>query len=509
MNAPLSWFTPLPPARNGIADYSAMLLREISARRECVVYSEDLGSGVAPEIEIRDPAQAFRHLKAQTPILHQIGNNGGHVFVLKALRRHGGVVSLHDLSLLYLYELESPRIEGILSRLPTQTGSLGEAYARHWKSHNIKTAANYILFDLVGEVLSLARRVIVHSAYARNKLAAIHGPAAARKIDVIPHFAPLLRAGTHEAARAAIGIEPQETLILTSGFATRAKRFDWLVEALDRLAQAGLSFRWVHAGEERPQEVDLSGMIARRPALGARSMITGYASEDLLDGYIAAADVVVNLRFPSVGESSGTLARAFSAGRCCIVNDTAAYSELPRDCVVHLPVFDTTNALARALGALIGNRDLRESFGARARLFAETELSIGSIADRYLASIDRAMADGAISSFDPVIAKPRRQEIRQIERLLSASDDLQDLAADLGDEAGPFELTIWFSSREAFSERAMRSPAMLRKAVPPHVEISSMRFVSRKGVNSPGAERWGSELGIALAGKCHAGSLVQ
>lgn len=500
MNAAISWFTPLPPARNGIADYSAMLLREMAQQRECIVYSTDASEGLPPEIEVRDAAQAFRYMTDETPILHQIGNNGGHVFVLESLRRYGGVVSLHDLSLLYLYELASPRIEEILGRMPGRTGELGAAYARHWKSHSIKTAANYVLFDLVGEVLSRGSRVIVHSAYARNKLMAVHGEAFGEKIDVIPHFAPMLKADEQAAARRAIGVADDEMLILTSGFATRAKRFDWLVDALGRLAEAGLSFRWIHAGEERAAEFDLSAAIRRHPELALRASISGYVSETMLDNYIVAADIVVNLRFPSVGESSGTLARAFSAGRCCIVNDTAAYSELPRDGVVHIPVFDTVGALCRALRALIENPALRRSFGERAKLFAETELAIGSIAKRYLATIDRAADEKrARPKAAPKAFQPEPGECRRIERLLKQSDNLDDLAADLSNEAGPFEVTMWFESAGDFAERALASPAMLGKAVSPHVKISGMRFVSRGGPTNRDRE-----IGIALAGQCHA-----
>ena len=504
MNAAVSWFTPLPPARNGIADYSAMLLREMAQHRDCIVYSTETGAGLPEGIEIRDEAQAFRHITEATPILHQIGNNSGHVFVLESLRRHSGVVSLHDLSLLYLYELASAKLESILGRMPARTGKIGAAYARHWKSHSIKTAANYILFDLVGEVLTRGSRVIVHSAYARNKLQAVHGETLADKIDVIPHFAPPLTVDEQGAARRAIGIGQDEMLILTSGFATRAKRFDWLVDALGRLAEQGLSFRWIHAGEERAAEFDLSAAIRRHPELAVRASITGYVSEVMLDNYIAAADIVVNLRFPSVGESSGTLARAFSAGRCCIVNDTAAYSELPRDAVVHIPVFDTVGALCRALGTLIENSDLRLSFGARAKLFAETDLAIGSVAKRYLATIDRAAAEkrrrpsprAPIEGADP-------SALRRIERLLSSSDNLDDLAADLSNEDGPFEVTIWFDSSSAFAERALGSPAMLAKAISPHVEISNMRFVSRSGPTE-----LSKEIGIALAGRCHAAGVL-
>jgi len=212
---------------------------------------------------------------------------------------------------------------------------------------------------------------------------AVHGDAASAKITVIPHFAKSLSV-TSQQARDELGIEPNDILVLTSGFATKVKRFDWLIEALDQLRQIGHRFRWIHAGEERPDEFALTEMIRARPWLSECCDVTGYLTDYQLDRYIAAADIVVNLRFPSVGESSGTLARAFSAGRCCVVNDTAAYAEIPRDAVVHMPVFDTAPALVRALDQLLSDQELRNTFGHRAREFARNALSIESVAKRFV-----------------------------------------------------------------------------------------------------------------------------
>ena len=185
----LSWFTPLPPARNGIADYSGMLLQEIARLIPCVCYCENSLAETPASVEVRDPAQAFRHLTEQSPILHQIGNNRDHVFVLDALRSFGGVTSLHDLSLLHVHELGTPNLADLYGRMQSPARVLGKTYARHWKEAGVKTAANYILFDMVGEVLSRSSSVIVHSQYARKKLMAVHGDDVGAKIAVIPHFA--------------------------------------------------------------------------------------------------------------------------------------------------------------------------------------------------------------------------------------------------------------------------------------------------------------------------------
>lgn len=467
----LIWFTPLPPARNGIADYSAMLLAEVARLMPCRVYCEEPLAEAPDGVEVGDPLQAFRRISPRSRVLHQIGNNPGHVFVLDALRRFGGVSTLHDLSLLYVHEISARRMIDVFGRMQNPAPRLGETFARHWKRYGIKTAANYVLFDMVGDVLSRSDRVIVHSDYARRKIAACYGESAAGRIDVVPHFAKALTM-TRAQARARLGIGEDEILLLTSGFATRAKRFDWLIAALDRLRQQGRNFRFIHAGQERASEYSLTGALNARPSLAACSSVTGYLSEGDLDSYIAASDIVINLRFPSVGESSGTLARAFSAGRCCLVNDTAAYAEIPRDVVVHIPVFDTVDALVRALDHLLRDSDLRGSFGERAQRYARRHLSIESIARQYVAILEAAADEQAQADRMPAEALTLSFDV---------ADDLPDLSDVLRPETRKFDMTFWFDSADHLAEATMRRPGLVQAMVGSHVDIESVRFVASNG----------------------------
>jgi len=465
---PVNWFTPLPPARNGIADYSAMLLAEMVKLAPCTCYCEDALAETPEGVEVRDPVQAFRHLRPDDLILNQIGNNRGHVFVLEALRRHGGVVSLHDLSLLYLYELATPRTEELFAHLLARGDTLTEIFSRQWKEAGLKTLANYTLFDMTSEVLRRADAVIVHSEYARRKLAAVHGAEATKHLAVVPHFAKKLSIRS-EQARHQLGIGSDEVLIVTSGFATRYKRFDWLVESLAQLRAAGRRFRWIHAGEERPQEYDLTREIASRPGLSDCAGVTGYLDEDQLDAHIAAADILVNLRFPSVGESSGTLARAFAAGRCCVVNDTAAYTEIPRDVVVHVPVFDTVACLARALDQLIAEPALRAAFGQRAHYYARTALSLGSVARSYLDVIQEAERRRPAP-----VAAPTQAPLRVA---VEAGQTLPKLSTLVGGQSRPFEVTIWFRSADDIAARSTTAPDMVRRIIGPDLKVDGLRFV--------------------------------
>ena len=72
----IAFFSPLPPARSGIADYSQTLLEALAPLASLDVFS-DAPTGF-------DPSR-------YDAILYQIGNNGFHDFVYHAALRYPGI----------------------------------------------------------------------------------------------------------------------------------------------------------------------------------------------------------------------------------------------------------------------------------------------------------------------------------------------------------------------------------------------------------------------------------
>jgi glycosyltransferase involved in cell wall biosynthesis len=410
---PLTVFTPLPPARNGIADYAALLLRGLQgAHYACTAAVEawDSTPCPVPGVPVLDHLLAHRHVvRPGGRVLHQLGNNLQHGFVLRALRAVPGVTTLHDPGLLHLHEVTGEAPGSIRAGMAAAPAPLGPVLARHLRDRNLASRASHAVCDLAGEVLARSRAVIVHSRFAAARLRALHGAARTAHVAVVPHMLPARRLPEPAAARAGLGISPGVLLIVTAGFATRAKRFDWLIEALEAALAAGTDLAWIHAGAERQDELDLSGLIARgSPALRARARVTGWLDEAALDAHIAAADLLVNLRFPSLGESSGPLALGLAAGTCCLVSDTAAYAELPRDAVLHIPVIGAARSLAAALNALAGAPALRHAIGRSGRAFAEQAMAPAGVAAAYADIIersrDRPVHAPVVATEPPVIA---------------------------------------------------------------------------------------------------------
>jgi len=85
----IAFFSPLPPAKSGIADYCEALLEPLSQLSDVTVYSSRAGVAAFD-------ANCFDVL------LYQLGNNPAHDFVYETALRHPGVAVLHEANLHYL-----------------------------------------------------------------------------------------------------------------------------------------------------------------------------------------------------------------------------------------------------------------------------------------------------------------------------------------------------------------------------------------------------------------------
>lgn len=473
----LTAFTPLPPERNGIADYAALLLGALADDYDCAAACEDPLAEAPPGVAVLDPALAHRRVGpgGQVPggrVLHQLGNNPGHGFVLRALRTHPGVTTLHDPGLLHLHEATAEPLPTILAGMRDAPPPLAAIYGRHLRHAGVQTRANHLLFDLAGEVLARSRAVVVHSRFALGRLRLLHG-AAAGHVVVIPHLMPPSPTPDRAAARARLGIAEGTVLVVTAGFATAAKRCDWLIDALELAIGRGAALHWIHAGEERAAEFPLASRIAERPALRGQTRITGYLEADALADHIAACDLLVNLRYPSSGESSGSLARGLAAGACCIVSDTAGYAELPVEAVVRIPLAGAVPALAAALRGLAAEPDRARAIGAAGRRHALAEMALPVVAERYRQVIEASRTRPVcVPDAGPALGRPRLVVVDADAQLLPAT-----VAAALGPGGGARRLLLTVPDLAALADLSIVAPGLLAALLPAHARLDRLRVV--------------------------------
>ena len=373
----LAFFSPMPPSRSGIADYSAALLAELRARAEADVFDTQPASF--------DPGR-------YDAIVYQLGNNPYHSFVYDAAMRHPGTVVLHEANLHHLIADVTIRRgdwDAYMRELAFDGGEAALTYGRRVRA--LEVGPDYDGLPMIRRVVANAKSVIVHSRFVESKVreAGFTGP-----IGVIPHGAWTPDSGARMAYRTRLGLDASPTaLIGIFGFLKPYKRISESLRAFRRLVRAQPDVKLLLVGERHP-ELDLAGMI-RGFGLDASVRHIDFAPIDDFNGYMAACDIVLNLRFPTVGETSGTLHRALGLGRAAIVSDVGAFAEYPDDVCLKVPVgAGEEDTIFEYLNLLVSRPDLAKAMGARAREWMIRECSWSRTADRYLAFL--ATGDASI-----------------------------------------------------------------------------------------------------------------
>jgi hypothetical protein len=157
----------------------------------------------------------------------------------------------------------------------------------------------------------------------------------------------------------------------------------------ERMAQ--LAF--VGAASSSELASDLRGR-ARQHGFEDRVFLTGRVDESCYRHWLDAADIAVQLRRGSRGETSGAIIDALSTGLPVIVNAHGSAAELPIDAVVLLPDRADCSEIGAALAALWADPKRRTTLSQAAEAYARNVLAPGKIASLYHEAIEDAYAAG-------------------------------------------------------------------------------------------------------------------
>jgi glycosyltransferase involved in cell wall biosynthesis len=255
----------------------------------------------------------------------------------------------------------------------------------------VATDFEKFLFPLTAHVARAARAMVVHNLDARQRLAQV---APDVPIWVIPHHAgtpPEEVAGiTRESARRQLGLAPDDFVVGHFGFITKPKWPGAVIGGFARMASGHPGARLLMVG------ADHSGgglqLLVDRYGVADRVRLAGFVDLARFYAYLRAVDVVVNLRYPSAGESSGTLARALAEGKPLVVTNLGSFSELPDGVARKVEIDeDLTEGVGRELLLLADDGELRARMSGRAAEYARAELDPERCRDLYL-EVARSLA---------------------------------------------------------------------------------------------------------------------
>jgi glycosyltransferase involved in cell wall biosynthesis/SAM-dependent methyltransferase len=373
----------MPPSKSGIADYSEALAAEM-AKRACLSMFDGTNAPFDPSLY--DVA------------LYHIGNNPWHGFAYETALRHPGVVVMHEANLHHLIaDLTIRRGDWDAYFAEAELNGGAEALEYALRVRSLEVGPDYEGIPMTRRLLDASRGLVVHSDFVARQMRAqgFTGP-----IATIPHGAWIPRTDRN-GTRQSLGLDAAgaETtpLIGAFGYLKPYKRIAESLRALRRLVKLDPRVRMILVGEPHP-DFHVEQLI-RTLGLAEHVRVLGFTPIEQFVEYIGACDIVLNLRYPTVGETSGSLQRALGLGKAVIVSDVGSFAELPGDICLKVPTVpgraqEEEDFIFEYLSLLVSRPELAQAMGARARKWVERECNWGSVADRYVAFLTQFREGG-------------------------------------------------------------------------------------------------------------------
>ncbi len=358
----VGFFSPMPPARTGVADYAAALAAELRTRVD--VRPRDARAGVC---------------------LYHLGNNGLHRTIYEQALARPGLAVLHDAVLHHFFLGSLGEVEYV-REFVYNYGAWSEDLARRlWRRRKHSAIESiYFAYPMLKRIAETSLGVVVHNPAAAAMVRA-HAPAA--RVYEIPHLTfatPVVEEWRTARLRARLGIPQAAFLFGVFGYLRPSKRIAAVLRAFDRVrggchAALLVAGRFVSADLERALEP-----LARAPGV----VRVGHLEGADFPLHAALADACINLRYPAAGETSGIAIRLMQLGRPVILTAGEEIARIPAAACVRVDRGETEeDTLAAAMLWLARHPSEARGIGRRAAAYVSDVHAPARAADLYTAAL--------------------------------------------------------------------------------------------------------------------------
>jgi glycosyltransferase involved in cell wall biosynthesis len=408
----LAYVSPLPSERSGIADYSAELLPELARFYDIdviVVQNEVSSAWINENCGVHSPEWLVENVQSYDRILYHFGNSEFHQHMFELIAQVPGIIVLHDFYL--------SGVMAFMANLKWNDGVVGTFERNLYLNHGFTALYEFSKQRKVDEiilkypnnssVLYDALGVIVHSNQSVRLANRWLGESIGADWKVIPLLRmPAKINSNRKKTLKDLGLPEDAFLVCSFGLIGATKQSIRLLNAFvnSALFKAKNNYLiFVGGGEHGDYGTELSKLIVLHQA-EEKIKITGWADNNLFHNYLSVADIGVQLRTNSRGETSAAALDCMNYGMATIVNANGSMAELPQDAVYMLPdEFDDTE-LSSALEKLWNAPEQRNLLGSAAYKYIQSVHAPRTCSAEYYDAIeafyDRAQSEhyGAIGA---------------------------------------------------------------------------------------------------------------
>jgi glycosyltransferase involved in cell wall biosynthesis len=391
----LAYLSPLPPARSGISDYSAELLPELASYYdiEIIVAQHDVSDPwVRENCTVRTVEWFLHNSDAFDRVLYHLGNSEFHQHMFPLLKAIPGVVVLHDFYLGH-----------VLAHMEAQNAPPRQWTDALYESHGYEavrrrfdpTSWNEAMWEYPCSLstLSSSLGVIVHSEESRRLAERWYGPGAGCEWSHIPLLRTPVAINDEERAnaRTVLDLINNEFVVCSFGMLGPSKLNHRLLDAWSQSTMAAdPQAILVFVGEfpEGNYGDEIRARVRNVKTTG-RVRVTGWADAKTYRNYLMAADLGVQLRANSRGETSAAVLDCLNYGVPTVVNAHGSMADLPEDVIVCVADVFLASDLVAKLELLRKEPTVRRQLSLRARAYMESNHEPKACAGAYALAIER------------------------------------------------------------------------------------------------------------------------
>ena len=420
----IAYVSPLPPQRSGISEYSADLLPYLVKYFNVDLFVDigiDVDENIKRQFQIFPLTQLLANKENYATVVYQQGNSAFHSHMQQLQQQFPGVVVLHDFFLSHLVAHET---------VPsgTFTKCLDE-------SHGMRSLIDFQLrgLDVIWDwpinwpILRHARELIVHSNFLNELCKQYFGGGWTPNFNVVKQIYVNQLHYVDDSARLAsrykLKIEPDDFVCCTFGMITPHKLPELLIKSVPfMLNSIGNHVRLVFIGEFGSLEYqnEIMGLVNNLKLSGHIKFI-GYASREDYLNYISCANLAIQLRARSRGETSRAVLDCLGYGLPTIVNSHGTLNDYDNETVFKISTYPSPEELGAAVTQIYSNYSSALEIGNNARKQINEQHSPESVAREYAKIIYRAACTDERRLFAPLWDNLADSEVKK-ERIVSEAD---------------------------------------------------------------------------------------
>ena len=375
------------PQQSGIADYSEELLDYLRKDAEIDLFVDDVNPSNPKILENFRcyNYQEFSQIKNNNKydnIIYHMGNNVLHEYIYLTLMRYPGIAILHDYNIHpFVREITLARrnSEAYYKAIENCYRDIGKILSARLNKE--KRYLNTYRFPLNNTVCNLSKAVIVHSKWVKNQIAN-------KNVVVIPMGVSIEPEITQEAIiklRKKKGLKKDQYIISCLGDVVHTKRIDVVIKAFSILKLFIPNAKLILIGKCYQEMKEIIETLIERYRLNEFISITGRVTLEEYKEYMKLSDVIINLRFPTLGETSASLMRTMSYSKPAILSSVNQFNEIPDECCIKVNVGrKEQDLLLNALMKLRKDPYIRTRIGKNARRYVIKNCSWDIVAEKYL-----------------------------------------------------------------------------------------------------------------------------